>query len=679
MKKLILLLFLIICLFVGFNSTYGEEPIIGVISGGNVGFRRCPNSDSSICPRDFDLNTGDEIYLTSTELFEGPGCTVKWYKGTFQGTEGYVCSSYVNIKTVIPVLNPADFAEYTSYLTALGFNEPGYVEKLAALHALHPNWQFVPVNTYINWNVAVNEESISGKSCTYSSNQGYYLTDSGKFDYLTNTFYSIDAGCYAANSNTVGYYLDPRNWLTEKNIFMFEDLTYQPYQSVSAVNSVLENNVNLKSHVNAFHSASSQTIDGVTKTINPMHLASRSRVEIGNDPNVGGLRVNGNYPYLYRNNSLKGYYNFFNIGSYADAYTTIASARGMGYAAGPNCIGCGFESTYGRPWDSPEKAINGGAQFLIKKYIDNNQDTIYLQKFNVVPKDGKTFANQYMQNIAAPVTEAATNYYAYSDPNVLGLDQPIVFKIPVYVSMPVSTSLPNPGNPNNHLSNLTINGSTIAGFAHDNFLYDLNLLDDVKSINIGATNISSKATVSGTGNVSVNPTMTNIIIPVTAENGAVQEYNIRLSFTKVDLINLKPGEIIEKSDLKSDGVYILGLLEGITTNNVFESINKVNPTATIKFYNSSNQEKNGNLGTGDLVEIISGSETKQYPVVILGDGNGDGSVNLTDLLKVQKHILNVNPVTGSHLKALDVNYDSTIDLKDLLKVQKYILGYIKLD
>ena len=43
---------------------------------------------------------------------------------------------------------------------------------------------------------------------------------------------------------------------------------------------------------------------------------------------------------------------------------------------------CG-ELSYQRPWNTPEQAVVGGADFLNVRYISKGQDNLYYQKFNV--------------------------------------------------------------------------------------------------------------------------------------------------------------------------------------------------------------------------------------------------------------------------------------------------------
>ena len=51
----------------------------------------------------------------------------------------------------------------------------------------------------------------------------------------TNTWKQWEPGWAGASEETVRYYMDPRNFLNENDIFMFESLTYEKYQEEDVV------------------------------------------------------------------------------------------------------------------------------------------------------------------------------------------------------------------------------------------------------------------------------------------------------------------------------------------------------------------------------------------------------------------------------------------------------------
>ena len=62
------------------------------------------------------------------------------------------------------------------------------------------------------------------------------------------------------------------------------------------------------------------------------------------------------------------------------------------------------------------------------------------------------------------------------------------------------------------------------------------------------------------------------------------------------------------------------------------------------------------------------------PTVVSGDVNGDGRVNITDLISVKAHILRKNSLSGLKLTRGDTNGDGKINITDFIRIKGYILG-----
>jgi beta-N-acetylglucosaminidase len=129
-----------------------------------------------------------------------------------------------------------------------------------------------------------------------------------------------------------------------------------------------------------------------------------------------------------RNSKYPGIYNHFNVGAYtADGMTKII--RGLWWAKG---AGVGA-TTFGRPWNSIEKSLTGGAMHYGAGYIDNDQYTYYTKKFNVMNGLGELSSHQYMTNIDGACSEGRLLRQAYTAD-----DTKLVFRIPVYTGMPTA-------------------------------------------------------------------------------------------------------------------------------------------------------------------------------------------------------------------------------------------------
>lgn len=148
--------------------------------------------------------------------------------------------------------------------------------------------------------------------------------------------------------------------------------------------------------------------------VSPYVLAAMILQEQGN--NGTSPLISGNY------SGYEGYYNFFNVEAYQSG-SMSAIEMGLRYAS--------QSGSYGRPWNTVEKSIRGGAQNYGDNYVKAGQNTFYLKKFNV--QGSNPYKHQYMSNIQGAASEAARLAQAYtSDMKNTALE----FHIPVFNNMP---------------------------------------------------------------------------------------------------------------------------------------------------------------------------------------------------------------------------------------------------
>lgn len=489
---------------------------------------------------------------TGTVLLEIPKYTVvsvletsgDWYKITVtyggKTVTGYAAKEYITLGTITDTLSQAEYEALLQSFPA------SYQTSLNALHNEYPNWKFVAVNTGLDWNTVIANESVVGRNVIQSNYPkggstlapySYLSTVSGAYDWSTDKYVVKDGtNWYCANSAVISYYMDPRNFLNGTDIFQFEALAYDTSQSADVVQSIL-NNTFMKGNYSVVDSATGKTVSGsykqafmdagVTAQANPYFLATRVKQEVGVN---GSNSTSGTYK------GYEGIYNFYNIGANDG---TNAVANGLKWAKG----GTSNSTTYGRPWTTPYKSIVGGAQYIAANYINKGQNTLYFQKFNVAPTNSnQLYLHQYMTNVQAPCSEGRTTRNAY---NSLGiLSGSMVFYIPVYNNMPGSPcALPAAsGNPNPYLSSLSVYSGntnvsldstfvkpTTAGVLSKN-TYSVVVGAGVSQVTIQAGAISSRTTVLGTGTVNLNPAgqMTTVVVTGAAQNGARQDYVINI-------------------------------------------------------------------------------------------------------------------------------------------------------
>ena len=260
-----------------------------------------------------------------------------------------------------------------------------------------------------------------------------------------------------------------------------------------------------------------------------------------------------------------GYYNFFNVGAYAVSGMT-AVERGLWYAA--------QSGSYNRPWNTPEKAIVGGALFYAQNYLAAGQNTLYLKRFNV--QGSNMFKHQYMTNTAGAAEEGKSLGKAYNDTMRAGV---LVFNIPVYNGMP-ETACPMPtkdGNPNNKLQYLAVDGFTLTpSFNLDTTSYTLVVDPSVQMVNVSAMAYHRAAQISGVGQILLDTPTKTVTITVTAQNGDQRNYQITIS-------QAAGGQLGSMTQMGATGSSSVSLQTGMTTTvtDAQTPVVGVSPTGTV--------------------------------------------------------------------------------------------------
>ncbi|SFS07117.1 SH3 domain-containing protein [Anaeromicropila populeti] len=452
----------------------------------------------------------------------------KWYKCTFV-SNGNTVTGYI-LQSQVTISGEAGFSEQLSK-----FPE-SYHSYLEALHEKYPNWSFVAVNTGLDWNEVISQESKFGRNViqsnlpngggvgTYSAPFSYLSTEPGAYSWSTDKYTLCDGTNYfTAKDSVIAYYMDPRNSLNENSIFQFETLSYDAAQKRSVVANILSNTF-MSGTYRVVDSLSGKTVSGSyadtfmeageKANASPYFLAVRVKQEVGLN---GSGSVSGTY------SGYQGYYNYYNIGA-NDSATGGAIANGLKYASSG--------TTYNRPWTNPYKAILGGAEYIAAAYINKGQNTLYTQKFNVAYEP--YYVHQYMTNVKAPNSEARLTFQSYQSMGIVS--DSFVFYIPVYSNMPSKAcSLPKEtGNPNSYLKSLTVkNGSKnlllTPTFKYTTTDYTMIVPNQVSQVTIGAEAVSKYAGTSGTGTFSLTAGQAKTIdILCTAQDGTSTKYSIRI-------------------------------------------------------------------------------------------------------------------------------------------------------
>ena len=615
------------------------------IDATGLSFRSCASDGCSVLKD----REGDGIYLNRPRTVEVIGYEGDWAKIriSFWGYEyeGYVFKEFLgNVKTYTLDQN------YANSLKSKGFPE-SYVEKLCKLHAVHPNWNFEVLNTGVGLDEAV-EAEYSTIYRNLTSTTDYSMRSSDPAAYVNGTYIQFEPGWYAASRSALKYYLDPRNFLDENSIFMFEQLSFSNYLTEDAVQKMLNGTFMAGSFTynGQNYTYAKAIIDaGREKNINPAHLVARIIQEQGASGS-GTANMDGG--------DGKTYHNYFNFGASGSDWETIR-AGALSYAKASG-------------WDNPYSALVGAAEDLSNGYIGSGQDTIYLQKFDVEGND--KYWHQYMANIQAPYSESYRIYKSYWESNIV--DNTYTFKIPVFSDMGGSTSISTLSN-NNNLSTLTFNtGSLYPAFNSSITTYTLEVASNISTVTIGAQADHNKAKVEGLEEVKLTSSSTKKEIIVTSEDGSKRTYTITIN--KKDASKETSDDVVRYAGYKPSESNISGFSIGSSVDTIAKNIKNRYSGAEVKIYDSSNKEiTNGTISTGQKISIKVNGIEKKYDVVVYGDTNGDGKIGISDYAKICDTILGKTNMSGAYNLAADTNHDGKIGIGDYAKVKDYILGTLK--
>ena len=481
------------------------------IKGVGVRIRQAPVDGNVVC----QLSSGHPLTINK-ETSGSDNYT--WYQVSFSylgsEKEGYVRSDLVTRSDSSVADAPVGSEEFEASIEKL---PEGYKNSLRALHAKHPQWKFEAVDTGLDWSEALTAESSVGKNLvSKNSIASWKSTAPQAYNQKTNQWYTFDGGSWAsASTELIAYYMDPRNFLNESGIYMFEKLDFDESQTDTSVAKMLSGTF-MSGAVNdadgtSFNYSEKFREVGEQTGVSPYLLAGRALQEQGirgTSQSISGT-VAGH----------EGYYNFFNIGAYAYSGRS-ATINGLIYAAGS-------DENYDRPWNTRAKSIYGGARYLAEKFVSKGQDTLYFQKFNVVNKENTLYSHQYMSNIQAASSESSRLQLAY-----LGDDEALRFRIPYYRNMP-DTQCVKPtsdSNPNTYLASLSISGGELSpAFSGVYDKYTMTVDPDQETVEIKATAVCESSSVGGTGVYPIQPGTNTLYVSCKAQNGAIKAYTITVN------------------------------------------------------------------------------------------------------------------------------------------------------
>ncbi len=326
--------------------------------------------------------------------------------GLFLSVKGKVAQNKQNIQVEEKNNSNAQKFTFTKVVNSIDIDTskyPGYKEAIEKLQSAHPNWNFELLYTGVKFSDAVaGEYSVRKRNLVSTDYGGEWIAGT--------TLY--DTGWYAASEKAIAYYMDPRNFLNDTDIFQFQDVN--DYLDGVCTLEGIKNKVSgsfLQEYATDINTACKN------KNVNPYYIIARLFQENGTNPKSGTYKMNGG--------DNKYYYNPFNIGATGDTKTEVYNNA--------------LVRAKREGWDTMEKALEGGIYFCKANWLDNYQNTLYQNRFDIDTRNGTSlYTHQYMQNLMGAYSEARILRSSYA--NTGKLESEFTFIIPLYERMEATLS-----------------------------------------------------------------------------------------------------------------------------------------------------------------------------------------------------------------------------------------------
>lgn len=393
------------------------------VIGTDVAIRTEPNTKTSTV-----LIRVSNVEVTVNSSLEGEqaesGGTKTWYNVTYKESEKKSYTGYIYGKYISFPPSSDDYVYDEDFEKNIQNFPESYRDALRALHSKYPNWKFVAHNVNMDFNTAVDlqyspSDVNKRKKMVELSYGGNEWRDIRSYNEATGVWTQSYPGWTYASRAAIAYFVDPRNYLTEKYIFAFLEQSYnKEIQTKDGLRTVVANTFLAKGYDNDADAYLDDLILAAEQSgISPYVLAAAIILEVG----VNGSTVtSGTY------SGYEGYYNFYNWN-----------------ATGSDVIGNALSYAKQQGWNSREAAIVGGAKLYADGYVNAGQDTYYYKNFNYVTS--QSVDHQYAESVYASRGDAIRISSGFLD-NTNGT---ATFKIPVFKNMsdtasPIPTTVETP-------------------------------------------------------------------------------------------------------------------------------------------------------------------------------------------------------------------------------------------
>ena len=223
-------------------------------------------------------------------------------------------------------------------------------------------------------------------------------------------------------------------------------------------------------------------------------------------------------------------------------------------------------------------------------------------------------------------------------------------------------------------NNVVINESNIVNNSTDyEGVYDG--LEHSININVSIDSYSIKYSINSTkydldelpkfkevGEYTVNYKITSDGYDDIEGSNKVKIYGIR----KIDSsVELKDNKFIIKNNSFGDLKEKISIYSTSTTYNHYDKDNNLVDSDVIK--------------TGDFIEFkINNLKTYEYQISVLGDIDGNGTINSQDLLRIRWHLLGTKQLSDVYYMAANIDSNDIVNSQDLLRIRWHLLGTKKI-
>lgn len=441
------------------------------------------------------------------------GSTV-WYATTYNGVSGYIKGNFVRLSGDIqypetePTPEPEPDPDFENQIASF---PDSYKPYLRTLHNTYPNWVFRADNLAMSFDEAVANEDIFPRKLVSISSDGTSWRSMGKdtFNYGTGSWTRTSGGDWTgASREVIMYYMDPRNFLNAQDVYMFLKQGYDSSQTAEGVAKIVagtflangysdpDDTAYGGSYINVIMEAARQS------GVSPYILAATIIQEQGR---------NGTSSLISGATSYGKYFNFFNI-----------------QASGNDVVGNGLNYAKNQGWSTRSAAIIGGAVFYANGYIASGQDTYFYKNFDLL--SAPYYTHQYAQSIHDSRSSAALIRDSYN----ANYTAPLVFRIPVYASIPEKVA--EKPQKTNLLNNYFLMAMSVDGFSMYNHNYSFSVTGD-RVIDV---TLHPGASLVATEPFELVAGINNVAVTVRAQTGYTNSYYLNITADKPCKLYVSP-------------------------------------------------------------------------------------------------------------------------------------------